>query len=396
MLKTHADILKAVRRRFDASVAAVGVDDDANWPLEVALGRPTSDELANNMDEVSAYVVRLRAWEQHAHFMVHWAARQAGGAQQIPTHVVIEDIDVAARMLGREAQRKLARMRMRAEMLCASFSQLEGSERIRVLRTSKTWSDVDFELLVQAGAWFGTHDTSGLTPRQVPLPGFHAKWLNARGRRALVALLAGKDDLGLVDPPTVVEFAYLDPAHLADGGRRYDSFVAGDAHALPYEPRVVIIVENRDSYLFFPAIKGGICVFGAGFAGVAHVGRLPWIARVPHLLYWGDMDADGLQILDAYRAQGLAVRSILMDIASYQRYERFGTLQATGKQSLESRTRKELIHLTPDEQALYELLVSPDTSGNRRIEQERIMLQDAQAAVAEAIEHDAAATFIVG
>ena len=389
MFKTRADILKAVRRRFDAGIVRVEVTDDASWPLGIALGRPSSDELASHMDEVSAYVVRLRTWEQQTRFVVHWAARQAGGAQKIPTHVVVESIDVAARMLGREAQRELERMRGRARTLRALFRQLDEDGCARVLRASRTWTDVDFELLVQAGAWFGAHDATGLTPRQVPLPGFHAKWLNARGRQGLVALLAGKEDLGLTDSPSVVEFAYLDPVHLASGGRRYDSYVEGDTHALPYEPRVVIIVENRDSYLYFPAVEGGVCVFGSGFAGAAHVGRLPWIARVPHLLYWGDMDADGLQILDAYRAQGLNVQSILMDLASYHHYERFGTSQATGKQALESRVRKDLAHLTPDEQALYELLIDPDTSGYRRVEQERIPLEDARAVVSEAIVNDA-------
>jgi hypothetical protein len=142
---------------------------------------------------------------------------------------------------------------------------------------------------------------------------------------------------------------------------------------------VVLIVENKDSYLLFPQLEGGICVFGSGRSGPSVCGQHDWIAKTPHLFYWGDMDADGLEMLDAYRAAGFAVESILMDIEAFDRYERFGTRMAAGKRSLKHHARIETPWLTPEEQRLYDRLCNDAWPGALRIEQERIPLDAALA-----------------
>ena len=403
MLKGRDEILSAVRRRFETSVVRVAVaeawwgeGDEAwaggsagsggasgPWPYSVALGRPTADVLANHMDQVSAYVADLRAWQDERGFEVRWSQRLAGGRQEVPTHVTVRDVDEAARMLGGTAKRELARMRSRALDLHSSFAELSAEDAMRVLRTTRSWDKADYSLLLVAGGWFRAYDAYGLTPRQVPLAGFHAKWLNARGRRELVRLLSGKGELGLVDPPPSVAFAYLDPEYLAAGGKRFDLHVLSDAWELPYEPEVVLIVENKDTYRYFPPFPRAVCVFGSGYAGVQHVSRLPWLADVPLVAYWGDMDADGLVILNTYRQEGLDVASILMDLPSYRRYERYGTSQASGKQSLASREEREVAYLTDAEVQLYALLCDPAHKGHKRVEQERIPLDDAREALKE-------------
>jgi len=49
-----------------------------------------------------------------------------------------------------------------------------------------------------------------------------------------------------------------------------------------------------------------------------------WVVEAPVVLYWGDMDADGLEILDGFRSAGVPVRSIFMDTAFFDRWERCG------------------------------------------------------------------------
>ena len=269
----------------------------------------------------------------------------------------------------------------RSAVLAGAFPSCDGAVIAKVLARCDKMTDLDFDLLVRAALWFGEHDATGLTPRQVPLEGFHAKWLDSAGRRRLISLLCGKDDLGLSERPARVDFAYLDPTYLAAGNRRYDSHVVGDAFALPYNPRIAVIVENKDTYLRFPQIEGGICIFGGGSAGSAHVRLLPWIGHVGKLYYWGDMDADGFGILNDYREGGIKVTSILMDMQSYNRYERFGTSFAVGPQQLADRSACALEHLTAAERELYDLLISPDCPTARRVEQERIPLEHALAAI---------------
>lgn len=393
MLKAQEKVCDLVARRFGASYAQVAADealgtgptDGAPWPYTIALGRPSKRVLVDDIAAIVAYAERLEGLAAAHGLRITYETRIAGGRQQVPTHLVVPSIDSAASLEGRSAQSLLATARDRAQLLADGFPRLGREALAGIVRATSDYGHLDFELLVQAGSWFGRHDARGLTPRQVPLEGFHAKWLDAAGRRHLIELLAGKQDLGLVRRPSLVEFRYLDPGWLAAGGRRYDSHTIGDVSTLPYQPQLVLIVENKDSFLFFEPVPHAICVFGAGRAGPTNVARLPWMAQVPKLFYWGDMDADGLEILDAYRAAGLGVQSILMDMAAFERYERFGTKQATGKRSLASHVAQDVAHLEADERALYELLCSPAHKGNRRIEQERIPLAAAKEALLAAL-----------
>ncbi len=360
-----------------AAVGASGAAGDATgrWPLAVALGTLSKKDLVDGIGAVVAYGSELSAWAARMGLEVMWESRRAGGLQRVPTHVIVPTIDAGARIAGREVERRLALARRRAAQLAEHFPAVADKDFERVLKLTTGWAELDFQLLVAAADWFAAHDATGLTPRQVPLPGFHAKWLDAAGRRGLVCTLCGKGDLGLVERrPTLVEFAYLDPDYLAGGGRRYDSHLAGDVGRPAYAPSLVVVVENRDSYLAFPQVAGGICVFGAGRAGVAALPEIDWVAAAPRLLYWGDMDAAGLEILDAYRAAGLPMESLLMDVAAYKEHRCFGTKMTAGKQPLADHRAQSVPHLAAEELELYELLTSPDFDGPRRIEQERIPL----------------------
>ena len=96
------------------------------------------------------------------------------------------------------------------------------------------------------------------------------------------------------------------------------------------------------------------------------------------MIYWGDIDAHGFEILDGFRAAGVPVASILMDLATYTEYARFGTKHDANGNVLTAGSRKALPHLTFDERAAYELLTDPGWGGVRRIEQERIPLSVAR------------------
>ena len=132
------------------------------------------------------------------------------------------------------------------------------------------------------------------------MEGFHAKWLNTS--QHLVATLAGKSDLGLSrNHPSRIHFSYLDPGHLAAGGRKHDSASVGDCFAPAYAPQIVIISENKDTAVNFPELEGAISIEGDG-SGAKTFASFDWLVHAPVLIYWGDMDADGLEIVDDFRA----------------------------------------------------------------------------------------------
>ena len=116
--------------------------------------------------------------------------------QRIPTHITVDSVDTASRLCG-PAWTRLTRGRAR---LAALRSHQFAGDLTRIVRHVDSYSDLDFELLCSTADWFRHHGQSarGLTPRQVPVPGIQAKWLNSR--HGLVAALADQPDLGLLPP----------------------------------------------------------------------------------------------------------------------------------------------------------------------------------------------------
>ncbi len=392
--QVSADVTTRLRRSWQRVVAAdqlggtghggetatAGSDSPA-WPHSFPLGTPGRYELEQQFADYQARTLTWRQWlkthEGSGVALIDATRRVHGTVQAIPTHLLVTDIDDAAGLSGREWVARLARGRARAAALLKRF--VPPPDLPRMLREVDSWADVDFALLCDAAAWFRDNDAAGLTPRQVPVPGMHAKWLNTR--QHLVAILVGLDVLPLAPAhPPRVHLTYLDPEHRAAGGRQHDCVSLGDHVQLPYTPQVVVISENKDTAVAFPAVAGGVCVEGGGFGG-ATAAALPWLVDAPLLVYWGDIDAAGFEILDGFRADGVPAVSMLMDPMTFERYERFGTSLDRRGNPLGPGTRRDLPHLEAGERLMYQALTDPAWTRYRRIEQERIPLVDALAAL---------------
>ena len=339
------------------------------WPLTLPLGKPTKADLDTRWTDLRRLAIDWRTWADERGLPLKWETRMVRGTPQtLPTHLTIPDIDSAAALLGDGWPERLARARTRHAVLAEKFPHAAASATLRAV---DRLTDIDFGLLCDAAAWFATYDATGYTPRQVPIEGLHGKWLNHN--QALVTRLAGRDTLGLVGRPSRVHFTYLDPAHRAAGGRHHDSHTLGDTTTPAYPPRIAVITENKDSAVYFPEVPGGIAIEGNGDAAI-RVLRIPWLAAVPAIVYWGDIDADGYEIVHALRDGGLPVTTILMDGAAYTGYERFGAWTDDKGAPIGCADRQDLHRLTDAEWAVYEQITDPSWSRVRRVEQERIPL----------------------
>jgi hypothetical protein len=116
-----------------------------------------------------------------------------------------------------------------------------------------------------------------------------------------------------------------------------------------------VIVENKMVFLALPHLPDTLAIFGSGFQV-----KLPWL-RDCSIWYWGDLDAQGFQILARLRALFPQVVSLMMDGATLDAFREFAV---AGTPSVVA----ELPQLTRGEQALFERLVHT----NLRLEQERI------------------------
>lgn len=381
-MKGPQEFLLDVARRFEntwhVALGGGGGGGDDSWPQRFPLGQPTRKELEGDYGTFHRRVLEWKEWADTNGVELTWTHRLVHGTtQKLPTHATVTSVDEAARLVGPQSSTRIARGRERLRALSDRFPSLESVPTL--VRAVDSYTDTDFELLCRAGEWFAQHDASGLTPRQVPLEGFHTKWL--KGRQALVRTLSGKDHLQLLPPhPSRLYLTYLDPQYLALGGRRYDAATVGDRFLPAYSPSVVVISENKDTAMHFPPLPAAISIEGFGSGG-STAAAFPWVTTAPALFYWGDIDADGFEIIDGFRRDGVPVTSILMDLHTYTEYMRFGADTDPSGNPLTAKARRLLPHLTDAEREVYELVTDPEWGGVRRLEQERIPLQVAVQAI---------------
>ncbi len=120
----------------------------------------------------------------------------------------------------------------------------------------------------------------------------------------------------------------------------------------------VYIVENKMNMLTFPPIQKSIVVWGHGFGVDIHK-EVAWL-KSKKIFYWGDLDAQGFQILSEIRTHFSQVESFLMDKETFNKY-------FEGDIGTECNVRKDL-SLTTNEYEMFEFL----KRHNYRLEQEKI------------------------
>ncbi|MFC9935469.1 Wadjet anti-phage system protein JetD domain-containing protein [Glutamicibacter sp. NPDC127525] len=382
-MKTPEVITTDIRRRLTTRWHADLSGVDQAFPHRFPLGRPTATELRQDYATIHAKTVDLQDWARIHAITLEYANRAARGGttQAVPTHARIDSIDHAAAVVAGEWPARLVRGHERLDVVRSRFPQV--SDVGRIIRMIDDYSDVDFALLLTVADWYladPTRAMAGVTPRQMPIPGVHAKWLQNHG--AGVRALTRLDDLGLLPShPPRVHFTYLDPGYRMSGGRTHDSATVGDAFRPAYPPEIVVISENKDTAIHFPPIRGGISVEGQGSGGKT-LAAFDWIRNSPVVVYWGDIDKEGLEILNGYRADfDRDIDTMLMDVDTYIEFERFGTSHDKHGNLIVTSEPKPVERLRADEKNLYLLLLSAQLPGNRRIEQERIPLERAVASI---------------
>ncbi len=365
----------------DSVLAEARGDADPRWPWTVTLTNLDGQSLNELWSDVWRWILDWNSWAQANGCTLTSTNRRVGGAtRSIPTRVAIPDITTAAAATAADWPERLDAARWRARVLHDEFAETLTSG---LLRGAFTLGDVDFDLARTAAAWFREHNATGLTTRQVPIAGLHAKWLDRNMR--IVTGLSGRTELGLVTRPSRIHFSYLDGGWIRQGNRRRDSVALDEPHQSPgYQPQLILITENKDSALFFPAIDDGIVIEGNGNA-VIRLARIPWIVACPRIFYWGDLDAHGLVILDRLRSTGIDLESILMDQTTLDRYAPYASPTFADGSPLPIGVPAPTPFLTDAERRLLEQITDPAWAGPRRIEQERIPLDTAHRELVQAL-----------
>ena len=376
------ELIETLRRRWERGVYLDAYAAGGPWaPVSLPVRGPNAAELLDRLDEARRWLERFQRGLSGLDLEYKVVQNRTLGANRIPARVVARTFEQLTAALG-----------VAGDVACfdailakteTALPELLGwvrSHPMAALRHAGVWDQA-----LAVVSWIATNDTTGRYLRQIDAQGVDTKFVE-RHHRLLDELLctvlpADRFDrgdsaasgssgfaaaFGFLTKPAYTRLRFLDPAlQLAAGISemtiRTDELVAASPSAA-----TVFVVENEVTYLAFPSLPDSVVVFGSGFAlaGLARSGGTSWLAD-REIVYWGDIDTHGFDILSRLRGVYPAVRSILMDRE---------TLLAHRSQWVEEEapTHRALPYLTPEEAALYRDLVEDAYGSAVRLEQERV------------------------
>jgi hypothetical protein len=360
---TPADIVTRARRAYPEFLRG-RLRGEPFAPLSFPVGA-----LPAEYRELQRGIERLLAQAQHYRVEQHTRITRAYGEQSLPVRVWIDSAADLLRLIDKTAE--CAAFEADVALIRAALPQLEPwleANVQRVIEHHGAWPE-----LLAVCAYFLANPRPNRYARELPIA-VHTKFIEEHTgilRRLLDALLpaeaiaasetAFESRYGLRYDEALVRLRVLDPALLAWLGWPLSDVSApvSELAGLALNDLDCIIVENKLVFLTLPALPNALAIFGGGFS-VDRLARLPWL-HACRLWYWGDLDAQGFQILSRLRSAFLQAHSLLMDAPTLAAFEGFvvpGTPCAA----------TELPGLSAAEQALFARLAG----ANLRLEQERI------------------------
>ena len=371
--KTPDDLRRRLAAQFERLVAAdLRAPGGPIDPFPITTPGLSAAVIAARFAEVRAWADRwLDAAAGEPGLDLTTAERQDRnfGRVRIAKVAQVRSVDAVARLVRRVKDLSAARRRHRA--LTATDARLAG--------LADCWpaivalSDDDFDLVLRFVAEVAVLDLSRLRLREVSVAGMHTKFLEdhrAVLRRILAALgVPARPDartwpgkLGFVeDDTTMVELRDLDGRLLP-----YPHLSLPLGQLMRATPLAaaggIVIVENKATFLALPAAARVLAIFGQSSA-VRPLGMARWLGGRP-LLYLGDLDQAGFQMVAGLRRDGLVdLKTALMDVATAEAHRHYWVADTSP-----SGTERAYEGLTEAEHAAARLMAG----GPWRLEQERI------------------------
>jgi hypothetical protein len=348
--------------------------------LDLPIG-PISKDFSQLRD--SSQLLREKSKEMVGYgYQLIWEDRQKRdlGNQTLPTRAIIDNSDDFLQLLNRQGE--FTRFQTDVRLIRQSIPSLENwlcARPIRVIEHHGLWAD-----LLKVCAYFLAYPSSNLYLRELPID-VHSKFIeeNAAILRDLLDYLLPSDYVnrsstrfelryGLKYDEPSIRFRLLDAKFKSQFAANLDDIACpvSQVARLNLEPQNVLIVENKITFLTLPQINDAVAIWGKGFQ-VELLADIGWL-RDTQIYYWGDLDAQGFQILSALRSNFPNTISFLMDTNTLEKYQRFAVKGTTSP-------LVELAHLSPNEFSLYKNLATETL----RLEQERISQSDVLTALWE-------------
>jgi hypothetical protein len=388
---TPADLRAQVLKLWNkGALPASVVGGEVLFPRRMILRGPTSTELAREFVAVRDWIAALDREAKYYRVVRRTVNHRVLGANAIPAEIWVDTQEDALNLIGKRRDgERLAALAVITGARQPDLIRWLQRRPLRALEIADDWPH-----LLEIVAWLQDHPRPGIYLRQVDIPGVHSKFIEAH--RAVLAELfdltlppAAVDvaagglggfcrRYGFRDKPVRVRLRLLDPdaAQFATGTDQ-DITVTHDTFAhMALPAQTIFITENEINFLAFPAVTGGMVIFGAGY-GFDMLAQAAWLHERA-MYYWGDIDTHGFAILDQLRAHFPHCESFLMDRPTLMAHQQHWGVEPRPEM-------RELDRLNNAEKALYDDLRHDSLGRQVRLEQERIGFAWVQNALAARI-----------
>jgi hypothetical protein len=342
---------------------------EAFVPLSWPAGRPAAD-----FGSLRAQVHLLQSGErtaQSAGYRIEWQVQQtrALSTQTLPVRVWLDTPEDLLHLIEKEDE--FARFSQDAALIRAQLPQLEdwvGRFPRKILEQHASWPG----LLAVCG-YFLAHPRPALYLRELPI-NVHTKFIEQHQgivRELLEQLLPAEfiiadaptfqQRFGLREEEPMVQLRFLDDQLQQRYGLPLSELCApcSQLAGLDFSDQICLITENKMTFLTLPSLPNAFAILGGGFK-VSSLAPISWLHSCP-IIYWGDLDAQGFQILSQLRSIFPHVISLMMDQETCTAFAEFCVVGTP------CRVRN-LPYLTEEEHKLFIQLAETE----QRLEQERI------------------------
>lgn len=364
---TSAEIKKKALRKYTDYLRNVAAGITFQ-PIEIQCDKKASDTIAEYQKEYND--IRSLSKEVKGYgYSIEWKTvkNKMLGTQDFPCKIKFETAEDFERFL--QKTKEVADFRKNVALINGKFAELQHwIEKFpqKVINNSEDWNDI-----LKVLDYFSKNHQPQLYIRELPIE-VHTKFIERN--KALIGELLDiviKEYINTNEKEFEKRYNlhYDEPTvrmRLLDRTLAKKLFYGLDDITIPVSLFLklqipiskVYIVENKVNFLTFPLIPNSIVIWGKGY-GVASIKESELLKSID-LIYWGDLDAQGFEILSQFRSYFAHVKSLLMDKATFDNYfeKECGT---PSKISVK-------LNLTTEEEELYQYI----KVNNYRLEQEKI------------------------
>ena len=364
---TSAEIKKKASRKFTDYLRDVSAGKPFQ-PIEIPCDKKASDTIAEYQKEFND--IRSLSKEVKGYgYTIHWKTVKTKmlGTQGLPSKIKFETAEDFERFL--QKVKEVDVFRKNVALINGKFPELQcwiEKYPLKVIDNSEYWSDI-----LKVLDYFSKNPQPQLYIRELPIE-VHTKFIEQH-KTVIGELL----DIVIKEKINTNEKEFekrynlrcdepLVRMRILDGTLSAEFFSGLDDITIPVSIflRLQIpiskayIVENKVNFLTFPLVANSIVIWGRGY-GIASI-KESELLKSSELMYWGDLDAQGFEILSQFRSYFAHVKSLLMDKTTFDKYFE-NNLGTPSKVNVE-------LNLTTEEENLYQYI----KANNYRLEQEKI------------------------